>query len=57
MSQQIKDFEIIEIENPAVACDGGKGALGHPRVYLTVKPGTDHIVCPYCSRKYVLKKS
>ena len=26
--------EIVETENTRVACDGGGGALGHPRVYL-----------------------
>ena len=55
--QNIKDFEVIETENKTVACDGGKGALGHPRVYLTIKPDSDNVVCPYCSRKFVLKKS
>jgi uncharacterized Zn-finger protein len=46
--------EIIEVENTVVACDGGNGDLGHPRVYLNVgKEG--QIECPYCSRRYVLK--
>jgi uncharacterized Zn-finger protein len=35
-----------------VACDGGGGALGHPRVFLTLVAGK--AVCPYCSREYVL---
>ena len=26
--------ETVETENTRVACDGGGGALGHPRVYL-----------------------
>ena len=35
-----------------VACDGGEGALGHPRVWLRI---ADHeITCPYCSITYVL---
>lgn len=43
--------EVIETAAPRVACDGGGGALGHPRVYLTVGP--DHrVVCPYCSRVF-----
>jgi uncharacterized Zn-finger protein len=46
--------EIIEVETAVVACDGGDGPLGHPRVYLNVgKEG--QIDCPYCSRRYVLK--
>ena len=26
--------EIVETDTTRVACDGGGGALGHPRVYL-----------------------
>lgn len=35
-----------------VACDGGGGPLGHPRVFLTMDGG--RVVCPYCSRTFVL---
>lgn len=47
--------EVIPVENPEVACDGGGGALGHPKVYLRIKPGTTDIICPYCSRRFVLQ--
>ncbi len=48
--------ETIETLSPQVACDGGNGALGHPRVYLHVDTDKgDRVVCPYCSRTYVLK--
>ncbi|MGB0695552.1 MAG: zinc-finger domain-containing protein [Rhodospirillaceae bacterium] len=49
--------ETIEVSNPEVACDGGKGPLGHPRVYLNIKPTVGYVVCPYCSRKYVLSSA
>jgi uncharacterized Zn-finger protein len=43
---------VIETTASRVACDGGGGSLGHPRVFLTFGP--DHrVVCPYCSRVYV----
>jgi len=46
------DTEVIHVATDRVACDGGGGALGHPRVWLTL--GNDvEIVCPYCSRRYV----
>ncbi len=46
--------ETIETDETRVACDGGGGALGHPRVYLEM--GRDHKVdCPYCGRHFVLK--
>jgi uncharacterized Zn-finger protein len=44
--------EILQADSRVVACDGGGGALGHPRVYLRIE---DHqVLCPYCSRLYVL---
>ncbi|MFN4312479.1 MAG: zinc-finger domain-containing protein [Ferrovibrio sp.] len=43
------------MDSPVVACDGGGGALGHPRVYLNM--GEKHqIDCPYCGRLYLLKE-
>lgn len=50
-----KEFEIIQVESKTVACDGGKGALGHPKVYLEMGENSE-ITCPYCSKKFVLKK-
>lgn len=47
--------ETIEVEQKHVACDGGNGPLGHPRVYLNM--GNDRSIdCPYCGRRYVLKE-
>jgi uncharacterized Zn-finger protein len=48
----ITPTEIIHVEQRTVACDGGDGALGHPRVYLRIPQ--DKVMCPYCSRLYVL---
>ncbi len=48
----LRPFEIIHVDSPVVACDGGDGALGHPRVWLRIV--AHEIVCPYCSRQYVL---
>ncbi len=46
--------EVIEVETTKVSCDGGGGALGHPKVYLEM--GDEGFVeCPYCDRRYVLK--
>jgi uncharacterized Zn-finger protein len=44
--------ETITVTDTTVACDGGGGALGHPRVFLTLVDG--RVVCPYCSRIYLL---
>ncbi|HTW28104.1 MAG TPA: zinc-finger domain-containing protein [Acetobacteraceae bacterium] len=45
--------EIIPVDTPVVACDGGEGALGHPRVWLRIV--SHDVMCPYCSRLFVLK--
>ena len=50
----MKPLETIEVETKSVACDGGGGALGHPRVFLNL--GDENAVdCPYCGRHYQLK--
>ena len=46
--------EVIEVDDTRVACDGGGGALGHPKVYLEMGD-KDYVECPYSDRKYVLK--
>jgi uncharacterized Zn-finger protein len=45
-------FEVIHVDDRTVACDGGDGALGHPRVFLRIVE--TEVMCPYCSRLYVL---
>jgi len=46
--------EIAETDQHRVSCDGGGGALGHPRVWLEM--GDEHFVeCPYCDKRFVLK--
>jgi uncharacterized Zn-finger protein len=48
----MKPFETIVVDSHVVACNGGGGPLGHPRVYLNL--GADNrIECPYCSRLFV----
>lgn len=51
---QMEPTEIIDVDSEVVACDGGEGALGHPRVFLNMK-GEGRIDCPYCGRRFVLK--
>ena len=47
-------FETILVDTIEVACDGGGGALGHPKVYLHIDHDAgDSVTCPYCSRTYV----
>ncbi len=44
--------ETVVIDGHKAACDGGGGALGHPKVYLEV--GDDGFVdCGYCDRRFI----
>ncbi|GAB4184598.1 MAG: hypothetical protein OHK0024_24760 [Thalassobaculales bacterium] len=45
--------ETVTVDTRAIACDGGEGPLGHPRVFLRIGEA-GHIDCPYCGRRYVL---
>jgi uncharacterized Zn-finger protein len=53
-SMAVEAPEIVETNNTRVACDGGGGALGHPRVYLEMGDETS-VECPYCDKRFVLK--
>ncbi len=46
--------EIIPVTEPVVACDGGGGPLGHPRVFLRIEEQS--VMCPYCSRLFLLQE-
>jgi uncharacterized Zn-finger protein len=51
----MEPVEVVEVETEEVACDGGHGALGHPRVFLNME-GKGWIDCPYCGRRFRLKE-
>jgi uncharacterized Zn-finger protein len=54
LSMPVEAPEIVETDNTRVACDGGGGALGHPKVFLEM--GDENFVeCPYCDKRFVLK--
>ena len=48
------EAERFVVQERVVACDGGGGGLGHPRVWLRIRD--EQTYCPYCSRVYVLDK-
>lgn len=43
--------ETIYVSEKTVACNGGGGALGHPKVYYSLADGDAE--CGYCDRKYI----
>lgn len=46
--------ETLYVTDHRVACDGGGGALGHPRVFLEMGE-KNKVECPYCDRLFILK--
>ncbi|MAK79525.1 MAG: zinc-finger domain-containing protein [Marinovum sp.] len=36
-----------------VSCDGGGGALGHPKVWLQIPMDKGWVECPYCDCKII----
>ena len=51
----IEEVAPIEVDTHIVACDGGGGALGHPRIYINLDEGVPR-ECIYCQLKYVYRK-
>jgi uncharacterized Zn-finger protein len=47
--------EVIIVDTNRVACDGGGGALGHPKVYLQIGE-ENHVDCGYCDRRFMLSE-
>lgn len=48
--------EVIKTREHRVSCDGGGGALGHPKVWMDM--GQDSFVtCKYCDRRFELEGS
>jgi len=47
-------LEVIHVDSKKVSCDGGKGALGHPLVYLNMGQ-KDFVTCPYCSKFFTIE--
>jgi len=52
MAGVIEEIEQFYVDSKTVACDGGGGALGHPRVFLAIEE-SGQVECPYCSRRFV----
>ena len=46
--------DVVTVNSATVACEGSGPDSGHPKVYLTFKPDSQTVVCPYCSRTFVL---
>ena len=45
--------DVIIVQTRRVSCDGGGGALGHPKVYMDMGQGNE-VQCKYCDRVFKL---
>lgn len=45
--------ETVTVNTKFVACDGGEGSLGHPRVFLNLEKD-GRAECPYCDKLFLL---
>lgn len=52
----LHDREVVITGDLHVRCDGGQGALGHPREFMTLERGGE-VTCKYCGRRFVHRSS
>eukprot|EP00164_Ancoracysta_twista_P006245 GFYU01008671.1.p1 GENE.GFYU01008671.1~~GFYU01008671.1.p1 ORF type:complete len:118 (+),score=33.30 GFYU01008671.1:32-355(+) len=51
----VNDVPPVEVKGARVACDGGGGPLGHPKVYINLNVEDGPAVCGYCGLRFVQK--
>ncbi|PHR60999.1 MAG: zinc-finger domain-containing protein [Robiginitomaculum sp.] len=49
-----KKPETVTVSEHRVSCDGGGGALGHPKVYMEMGQESS-VRCKYCDKVFELK--
>ncbi|NKB29499.1 MAG: zinc-finger domain-containing protein [Rhodobacteraceae bacterium] len=52
MTREAPEIEVVATSR--IACDGGGGALGHPRVWLVIPEDLGWVECGYCDKRFVL---
>jgi len=50
----VQSPETVEVDKHSVACDGGGGSDGHPKVFMDMGQA-DSVDCKYCGKRFVLK--
>ena len=49
--------EVKVVTSWHVSCDGGEGALGHPRVWYSIGREQGYVDCGYCDARFVHKEA
>jgi uncharacterized Zn-finger protein len=52
-ARQTAYHDVLYVAREDFSCEG-EGALGHPRVFLTLDKQTRRVDCPYCGRHFAL---
>lgn len=52
-SNSVQNSAPILVSEHRIACDGGGGSLGHPKVYMDMGQD-DQVRCKYCDRVFKL---
>ncbi|KAI9595348.1 zinc-finger domain-containing protein [Syncephalis fuscata] len=47
----IAEIPVVQVEGRRAVCDGGGGALGHPKVYINLDDGKPN-TCGYCGVRF-----
>lgn len=48
----VAEEPVSHVESRVVSCDGGGGALGHPKVYINLDKDTRVGTCGYCGLQF-----
>ncbi|XP_056336427.1 NADH dehydrogenase [ubiquinone] iron-sulfur protein 6, mitochondrial [Danio aesculapii] len=48
----VAEEPVTHVESRVVSCDGGGGALGHPKVYINLDKDTRVGTCGYCGLQF-----
>ncbi|XP_036262505.2 NADH dehydrogenase [ubiquinone] iron-sulfur protein 6, mitochondrial [Molothrus ater] len=51
----IAEQPVSHVESRVISCDGGGGALGHPKVYINLDKETKTGTCGYCGLQFKQK--
>ncbi|XP_054619737.1 NADH dehydrogenase [ubiquinone] iron-sulfur protein 6, mitochondrial [Dunckerocampus dactyliophorus] len=51
----VAEEAVTDMEDRVVSCDGGGGALGHPKVYINLDKDTKVGTCGYCGLQFKQK--
>ncbi|XP_023773809.1 NADH dehydrogenase [ubiquinone] iron-sulfur protein 6, mitochondrial, partial [Cyanistes caeruleus] len=52
----IAEQPVSQVESRVISCDGGGGALGHPKVYINLDKETKTGTCGYCGLQFKQKR-